>query len=97
MQSLNTKRIQSSNYKTPSTIKQFIALLLKHLENLASTMLFNPWTGGRVAEGAPLLREWGGNSSVGSNPILSAIILYKNLNLNLGTVHKSPNRGLRFK
>ena len=30
------------------------------------------WRDGRVAEGAPLLREYGGNSIEGSNPSLSA-------------------------
>ncbi len=29
------------------------------------------WRGGRAAEGAPLLREYGGNSIEGSNPSLS--------------------------
>ena len=32
------------------------------------------WRGGRVAEGAPLLREYRGNLIEGSNPSLSAII-----------------------
>jgi hypothetical protein len=34
------------------------------------------WRGGRVAEGAPLLREYGVDSSIeGSNPSLSATTL----------------------
>ena len=32
--------------------------------------------GGRVAEGAPLLREYTGDRIVGSNPILSAIFFH---------------------
>ena len=36
------------------------------------------WIRGRVAEGAPLLREYGVNSSIeGSNPSVSAIFFLK--------------------
>ena len=57
---INHKSSHNDSHECLHTLGSFV--------NISAT-----WRGGRVAEGAPLLREYGGNLIEGSNPSLSDI------------------------